>query len=208
MFRRHMETATLYWTACGAFSTVPGIMKTTSRSAFAVILASVLGLMGISAARAENLSAPAAATALAEGALAWDVRAVPAAALPGALRVDGAALDAWLQRRDLQALQAAVSKAGLDLSRDIVVYGEPGDTRAQALVESLQGLSPGRVHWLVGGATEWAMSGRELAAPAKRLPVPQLLAAFVSEGPKAMASASLRFTGVDEAGLLLTAAGR
>ena len=152
-----------------------------------------LGLLMLGAAQAENLSAPAAESALRQGALAWDVRAQPDAGLPGALHIDAASLEAWLQHHDLEALQAAVSHAGLDLSRDIVVYGEAGDARAQALVASLQKLSSGRVHWLVGGATEWAMSGRELRSTRDaRLPVPQRLVAADDAGPKQMASAALR----------------
>ncbi|WP_077036505.1 rhodanese-like domain-containing protein [Pelomonas sp. KK5] len=167
----------------------------------------LLSMLASMTAQAEILAAPAAEAALAQGALAWDVREQAAAGLPGALKVDGARLDAWLQSHDLAALREAVSAAGLDLSRDIVVYGEAGDARAQALVESLQALSPGRVHWLVGGATEWAMSGRELKPlAAARLPVPQWLVAPVAEGPKQMAGAALRTPTGD--GLLLQTAAR
>ena len=105
--------------------------------------------------------------------------------------VDAFAIDIFDGQIQLAALQDAVSRAGLDLSRDVVVYGEPGDARAQALVVSLQALSPGRVHWLVGGATEWAMTGRALAPVGSHLPVPQRLVALTQTGGR-MASASLR----------------
>ncbi len=154
-----------------------------------ILALSLLALSGI--AHADSLSAPAADDALQQGAMAWDVRSTAATGLPGALRVEPALLDAWLEHHDLAALQTAVSRAGLDLSRDVVVYGEAGDTRAQALVDSLQTLSPGRVHWLVGGSTEWAMTGRALAPLGSHLPVPQRLVALTSAGGH-MASASLR----------------
>ena len=177
-------------------------MMTIKRSLFSAVLA----LLATGAAHADNLAAPAAEAALAQGALAWDVREQPAAALPGALRIEAAALTAWLEHHDLAALRGAVSAAGLDLSRDIVVYGDAGDLRAQALVESLQALSPGQVHWFVGGAAEWAMSGRELRATAgSRLPVPQWLVRPVAEGPKMMAAAALRST-VESGPPLLAAA--
>ncbi len=180
----HKHPATLYWTPRQALSRVQPIMRT-----FTALALTLLTLSG--AARADNLSAPAADEALRQGAMAWDVRSAAAAGVPGALRVEPELLDAWLDRHDLAALQAAVSRAGLDLSRDVVVYGEPGDARAQALVASLQALSPGRVHWLVGGAAEWAMSGRALALVGSHLPVPQRLVALTQTGGR-MASASLR----------------
>ncbi len=157
------------------------------------LLVLCISLLAANAVRAENLSAPAAEAAMSAGALAWDVRANATSSLPGAVQIDAHSLDGWLQDHDIATLRQAVSAAGLDLSRDIVVYGEAGDLRAQALVASLQSISPGRVHWLVGGTSEWAMSGRKLeAAAATRLPVPQWLVAPVGDGPKAMASAALR----------------
>ncbi len=142
-------------------------------------------------AHADSLSAVATEEVLHQGAMAWDVRKAPSTGLPGALRVEPALLDAWLSRHDLNALQTAVSRAGIDLSRDVVIYGEAGDAHAQALVASLQTLSPGRVHWLVGGVTEWAMTGRGLMPFSAHLPVPQQLVP-ASAGNGHMASASLR----------------
>jgi len=158
-----------------------------------------IALLASAGARADALSAAASATALAQGAMAWDVRADTAqgmVGLPGALHIDAAALDTWLAHRDLAALEAAVSQAGIDLSRDLVVYGEPGDVRAQALVASLRNISRAQVHWLVGGATEWAMSGRPLSPLVAHAPVPQhLLAASQQPAPSShMAAASLRAT--------------
>ncbi|HEY4082951.1 MAG TPA: rhodanese-like domain-containing protein [Burkholderiaceae bacterium] len=156
-----------------------------------IALACALAALSSPVAHADSLSAGATDEALHQGALAWDVRNTPSVGLPGALRVEPALLDAWLSHHDLSALQTAVSRAGIDLSRDVVIYGEAGDARAQALVASLQTLSPGRVHWLVGGATEWAMTGRGLAPFSAHLPVPQQLV-LASAGNGHMASASLR----------------
>ncbi len=157
-------------------------------------LAASIALSLPTAARADDLSAAAAADALAGGALAWDLRAHAESGLPDARQTEQGLVDAWLSRRDLAALQAAVSRAGLDLSRDVVVYGEPGDARAQALVASLRTVSPGRVHWLVGGAVEWQASGRALASLGSHLPVPQHLVNFDAQAGHArqMAAASLR----------------
>jgi len=159
------------------------------RSVIPALLA--LLALGQTTAHAEALSAPAAEKALAQGAMAWDLRATAARGLPGARQVDESLLQAWLRRGDLAALQTAVSQAGLDLSRDVVVYGEPGDARAQALVASLQAVSPGRVHWLVGGAEEWSQSGRGVAPLTTHAPVPQHLV-VLSPAEGRMASASLR----------------
>lgn len=150
------------------------------------------------AAEVPALSATAAATALARGALAWDLRAAAAEGLPGALRADGAGIRAWLERGDLAALETALSTAGLDLSRDIVVYGEPGDLQAQALVESLQPFARGRVQWLVGGAAEWVMTERPLRPLTSRhAPVPQKLVTAEPPPGGAMAAAGLRSARAD-----------
>lgn len=156
-----------------------------------------LGLLA-GAVQAQPLSAAGADAALAGGALAWDLRATATEGLPGALRADPAGLRAWLEQGDLAALEAALSAAGLDLSRDLVVYGEPGDAHAQALVDSLRPLARGRVQWLVGGAAEWAMSARPLhPLTARRAPVPQKLVVAEPPAGGAMAAAGLRSARAD-----------
>ena len=143
------------------------------------------------------LSADAAAQALARGAVVVDVRAPAtyrAGHLPGAVAVDA---DAAITSRE--ALQAVVSRQGIDLSREVVVVGEPGDLRAQRLQQQLAAHASGRVGWLVGGTHEWVLTGRALhSGGATRAPVPQHLVRFspvASETPDATrtaASASLR----------------
>jgi 3-mercaptopyruvate sulfurtransferase SseA len=173
-------------------------MPVITRSPLLSSALALLAAMGLgTAARADDLSAAAADAALSGGAPARDVRgSADAGALPGARRIDAQALQAWLQQRDLAVLQDAVSRAGLDLSRDLVVYGEAGDPVAQALVDSLQGLSRARVHWLVGGAREWTMTGRALRPLAVgHAPVPQHLVLQAREGSGRMAAAALRGEG-------------
>lgn len=130
-------------------------------------------LVAAAPARADVLSAHAAQQTLARGAVAWDVRSAADYAqghLPGAVRAE------WDGEWTLTALEAAVSQAGIDLSREVLVYGSAGEPRARRLYEVLQRVAPGRVHWLVGGVQEWALAGQPLSqVPAVRAPVPQRL---------------------------------
>ncbi|MES2958559.1 MAG: rhodanese-like domain-containing protein [Pseudomonadota bacterium] len=141
-----------------------------SRVALVALGASALG------AQAESLSAAATHAALARGALAWDVRSAPAAVIPGAVQAAPGDVQRWLEGQGAQWLEQAVSAAGIDLSRDVVLYGAAGDPQAQALHQRLTRLASGRVHWLVGGIDEWQAAGLPTAAQTtRRLPVPQRL---------------------------------
>jgi 3-mercaptopyruvate sulfurtransferase SseA len=154
------------------------------------------------AASADAVSAGRAREALVLGATAWDVRAQAVRLLPGAARAD---LSGWQRGGGVAALEAAVSAAGIDLSRDVVVYGAAGDAQAQALVNALQPVASGRVHWLVGGIDEWQAAGLPTVARAPaRLPVPQRLVALQPERSAAKPAApALRQTAT--ATLLLAA---
>ena len=99
----------------------------------------------------------------------------------------------WLQGEGSAGLARAVSAAGIDLSRDVVIYGAAGDAQAQALHDGLARLASGRVRWLVGGIDEWQAAGLPtVARPAQRLPVPQHLVDLAPPAPGAMAAAALR----------------
>jgi len=145
-----------------------------------------------SAQVADTVSAHAAALALARGATVVDVRAVhdfQQGHLPGAVSLDAVAA---LAGRD--ALQNLVSRLGVNLSREVVVVGQPGDLLAQRLQKQLRQYATGRVSWLVGGAHEWALSGRPLETVAVvRAAVPQYLVALHPrlDEPR-MAGAALR----------------
>lgn len=141
------------------------------------ILLVAVALIGTSQAQAaghEAVSADAAAQAIAHGASVVDVRSASAYAqghLPQAVRLPS---DAAAQ--NLEVLQRWVSDAGADLSRTVLVVGEPGDANAQALWQTLSGYATGRVLWLVGGVTEWQMTGRALSVGAVHVKaVPQHL---------------------------------
>jgi 3-mercaptopyruvate sulfurtransferase SseA len=119
----------------------------------------------------EAVSADAAALALAQGATVADVRSAQAYAqghLPSA-----ALLPQDAARLSVAKLERVLSDAGIDLSRTVLLVGEPGDANAQALWHTLSAYATGRVLWLVGGATEWQMTGRPLStdvASAKAVP--------------------------------------
>lgn len=108
----------------------------------------------------DAVSADAAAVALAQGATVVDVRSAAAfdqGHLPGAVHWSLGTADTPA------ALARFVSQAGVDLSRTVLIVGEPGDVRAQALWHTLGSYATGRVLWLVGGTTEWRMTGRSLS---------------------------------------------
>jgi thiosulfate/3-mercaptopyruvate sulfurtransferase len=129
------------------------------------------------AGRADALSAAQTREALALGAVAWDIRAQAAtsAVLPGAAAAD---LRPWLAGGGASALAHSVSAAGIDLSREVVLYGAAGDPLAQALYAALGPLARGRVHWFVGGIDEWQAAGLPTVTQLDpRRPVPQRLVA-------------------------------
>lgn len=150
-------------------------------------------LSGSALAQVEGtVSAQAAAQALARGATVVDIRAqadYQQGHLPGAVRLDAqAALDS------VTNLQELVSRQGVNLSREVVVVGEPGDLTAQRLQQHMARFASGRVTWLVGGVHEWTLSGQPLETTVvRRRAVPQYLVAFQPELQKPrMAGAALR----------------
>ncbi len=121
---------------------------------------SALWSLPASATGHEAVSAHTAAQALAQGATVVDVRSAQAyfqGHLPHA-----ALLPQDAARLKIVTLERLLSDAGIDLSRTVLVVGEPGDANAQALWNTLSAYATGRVLWLVGGATEWQMTGRPL----------------------------------------------
>ncbi len=154
--------------------------------------ASALWSLHASANAHEAVSADAAALALARGATVVDVRSPQAYArghLPSAVLLHQNAA-----RLSVAKLERLLSDAGIDLSRTVLVVGEPGDANAQALWHTLSAYATGRVLWLVGGATEWQMTGRPLSQQVLAAKaVPQYLVRLQSEPAQArMAGQGLR----------------
>lgn len=151
----------------------------------AVALAAAV-LAGHSVARAEVLGAHAAQAAVSRGAIVWDLRERAdylAGHLPGAVQARTDWLGDGTAEPALDALQQAVSDAGIDLSREVIIYGQPGDARVMALYRTLERVAAGKVHWLVGGAAEWQQSGSTLSqSESHRRPVPQRLAVLRDDG--------------------------
>lgn len=190
----HMQVANRYWTGGRqAPSIVCTVRAHAARLALLVGALITLPLAG----RADTLSAAQTRDAIAQGAVAWDVRA-PKAAVAVLPRAAAADLQPWLDGGGVAALARAVSAAGIDLSRDVVLYGAAGDPRAQALYAALRPLASGRVHWFVGGIDEWQAAGLPTVAQlALRWPVPQRLVARSEGGPvPAPAAPSLRQPGL------------
>jgi rhodanese-related sulfurtransferase len=136
------------------------------------------------------VSADTAAQALAHGAFVVDVRdhqEFAAGHLAGA-----ASLPRDAAQRPLSELAQLLSRAGVDTSRTVIVVGAAGDVQAQALYERLSGVASGRVLWLVGGLTEWQMTGRTLTQDrVQRSSLPQVLTPFET-APSRMAGARVR----------------
>lgn len=136
--------------------------------------------------------ADVAAQAVAQGATVVDVRSAEQFAA-GHIR-QAVSLQEPLSALPVADLARTLSEAGVDLSRTVVIVGNTGDERAQALWQTLQRYATGRVLWLVGGTTEWQMRGYALTAELMpRKPVPQHLVALQSSaGMPRMAGSSMR----------------
>jgi 3-mercaptopyruvate sulfurtransferase SseA len=161
-----------------------------------LVLAWALAVAGTAwAAPAQPLDVAQARAEVAAGTVVWDLRSA-GPVLPGAARVDPAALAAWRDRGDLAALSAAVSAAGVNLSARVLLVADADDAATARTAAELARVARGSVAWLQGGVAAWQAQGLPLqAAPAVRLPLPQRLVALDAEAPAdALADASRRRT--------------
>lgn len=130
------------------------------------------------AAPAQPLDVAQARAEVAAGVAVWDLRR-DGPLLPGAVRVDPVALDAWRTAGDVQALAAAVSAAGVNLSGRVLLVADADDASTARTAARLAQLARGSVAWLQGGVPAWQAQGLPLqGAPSTRLPVPQRLVAL------------------------------
>lgn len=113
------------------------------------------------------------AKAMARGAIVWDVR--PTAAyfdghLPGAVNIDHVAkalLDEKTARfLPIETIAARLGKAGIDLKREIVVYGSPGSSYAYFAQFALEYFGAGRVHVFHMGVDGWKAAKRAVSTAA------------------------------------------
>ncbi len=173
-------------------------MFTVHALANRIAIALTLGLaagMSLAQAPASAVSAVTASAVMVRGAAVVDIRPAAdyaAGHLPGAISAPELA-----DAPDLAALQQLVSNHGIDLSREVLLVGELGDERALRLQVRLNQYATGRVSWLVGGVSEWVLSGQPVVTGAVTLPpVPQYLVDLQpqAEAPR-MAGANLRDVG-------------
>ncbi len=151
------------------------------------------------------VSADAADTLVVRGAAVVDLRPArdyAAGHLPGAISVPVLA-----EAGGLADLQQIVSDHGIDLSREVLLVGQPGDLRVMHLQARLGQYATGRISWLVGGMNEWVLSGRPVATGSATLPpVPQYLVDLQPQATSPrMAGASLRDTGLQRRPALASA---
>jgi rhodanese-related sulfurtransferase len=163
----------MYWTLRIGLRTVRSMIKLPALLFSLVLMAHV----PVQAGQALAVSADDAQLALSQGAFVMDVRAADqfaAGHLP-----QSAAVSAHAATLPLQELAALLGKAGIDSSRTMLIVGDSGDARAQALWKRLAQVTSGRVLWLVGGVQEWQMRGYALTtAVSLRHSVPQFLVNF------------------------------
>ena len=113
------------------------------------------------------------AKAMARGAIVWDVRATSLyfdGHLPGAVNVDHVAkvlLDEKTQLfLPIETIAARLGGAGIDLKREIVVYGTPGSAYAYFAQFALEYFGARRVHVFHQGVDGWRAAKRAISTAA------------------------------------------
>ena len=117
------------------------------------------------------------AAAAARGAILWDVRReddYKKGHIPGAVNID----DPEVQFRDpktedyipIPQIEKALGAAGIDLNREIVVYGIKGTPPAHFAYHTLRYFGARNVHVYHGGFDDWKEAGRPLATERTTLP--------------------------------------
>ena len=146
-----------------------------------ILLAIVLCCSGVAHAAFSGSTVDAAfvAKAMARGAIAWDVRPTAAyfdAHLPGAVNIDHVA-KALLDEKSAQflpieAIASRLGGAGIDIKREIVVYGSPGSSYAYFAQFALEYFGARRVHVFHQGIDGWKAAKRPVStAPVTLKPV-------------------------------------
>ena len=154
------------------------------RLSMSVLLALLTVLMTGSAAMAgEIVDATEVGAAMKRGAILWDVRSAEAYAqghIAGAVNIGSVAKVLRNYNTEdflpIAQVQELLSTAGIDLSREVVVYGRRGDPSAYFALTAVKqfGGKQGRVFH--GGVDAWQAAGRPLSKEETRLaPVKQTL---------------------------------
>lgn len=119
------------------------------------------------------------AGAIARGAIVWDIRATEAyfdGHVPGAVTV-GPITKALLDPKTqlflpVESIAGTLGDAGIDLKREIVVYGSPGSAYVYFAQFALEYFGARQVHVFHEGLDGWTKAKRAVStAPAKRKPV-------------------------------------
>lgn len=150
------------------------------RTLVRIIVAASLSLIATLAAAATSdliVDTAAVEAALARGAIVWDVRNEEdyrKGHIAGAVNMD----DVLAQLREARSedylpvpqLAKLLGEAGIDPSREIVVYGPKAGTAVYFAGITLQWLGGDRVHVYHGGIDDWKAAGKPLATEPTRLP--------------------------------------
>jgi thiosulfate/3-mercaptopyruvate sulfurtransferase len=118
-----------------------------------------------------------AAAAAARGAILWDVRGeedYKKGHIPGAITID----DPQTQLRDgktedylpIAQLEKILGEAGIDLDKEIVVYGAKALPSAYFAYQTLRYLGAGNVYVYHGGIDDWKVAGKATSTERSTLP--------------------------------------
>jgi len=152
------------------------------RNAKVLLVALVTGALllgrGAAAATPEIVDAAYVADALQRGGIVWDVRATKdyaAGHVPGAVNIGNAGETLRDPNREdflaTDVVEDILNEAGIDLDREVIVYGETGDPFAHWGLVAIRyfGGRSGKVYH--GGIDDWKAAGRPVSTEPTKLPV-------------------------------------
>jgi thiosulfate/3-mercaptopyruvate sulfurtransferase len=144
------------------------------------LCAAMLGLFAASVDAAETgpiIDTAGVKSAIARGALIWDVRAAPDYAkghVPGAINIgDPSAVLRDPNTEDFlptERIEKLLGAGGIDPSKDIVVYGARGTWNPYFAEYTVRSFGGTRVSVYHGGFQDWVAGGNEASTDAKKLP--------------------------------------
>ena len=149
-----------------------------TKTLFALIGAALLLGRATVAEAGEIVDAAYVADAAQRGAIVWDVRGAKdyaAGHIPGAVNIGNAGEVLRDPNREdflaTEVVEDILNEAGIDLDREVIVYGETGDPYAHWGLTTIRyfGGRNGKVYH--GGIDDWKAAGRPVSTEPTRLPV-------------------------------------